>query len=68
VAARLRGAAAIGNVEAIEAIVQELLAGGPSDAAWGSHVARLAAAFDYDGLLTVAAAAEHAEGQPGANN
>jgi PAS domain S-box-containing protein len=67
VARRLRGAAAIGNVEAIEAVVQELMSGGPAEAALGAHVARLAAAFDYDGLLAVAASAELPEGQSGAD-
>ena len=55
-ARRVREAAAIGNVAALDVIVQELLVrGGPS----GYHAARisaLAAAFDYEGLTAWAAA------------
>jgi PAS domain S-box-containing protein len=65
-AARLREAAAIGNVEALDALVQELTAAGGAEAALGAQIARLVAAFDYEGLLALAAAPGPETGGAGA--
>jgi PAS domain S-box-containing protein len=58
VASRLREAAAIGNIEALEALAREVSTSSGPEATLGAHIARLAAAFDYDGLLALAASAD----------
>ena len=53
-AARIRDAAAIGNVEALDAIAGELSASGDAPGSIGRRIATLTAAFDYDALLQLA--------------
>jgi PAS domain S-box-containing protein len=53
-AARIRDAAAIGNVEALDAIAGELANGGDAPGSIGRRIATLTAAFDYDALLQLA--------------
>jgi PAS domain S-box-containing protein len=67
-AGRLRDAAAIGNVEALEQLARELSAAGGPHAALGAEVARLAAAFDYEGLVALAASAQAGGGTASAQN
>jgi PAS domain S-box-containing protein len=50
VSSRLREAVAVGDVTAIDRLVQELTDGDPSEASLGNHIAQLAASFDFDAL------------------
>jgi CheY-like chemotaxis protein len=54
-ALRLHEAAVIGSITDLEALAQELAVGDPGEAGLGRHIARLAAQFDFDELLALAA-------------
>jgi PAS domain S-box-containing protein len=54
VARRLRDAVAIGSVTDLDALADELLTGPDGDLALGRRLARLVAAFDFDGLRALA--------------
>ena len=53
-ARRLLEAVAIGSVTDLEALADELLTGSDGDLALGRRIARLVAAFDFDGLRALA--------------
>jgi len=55
IAARLAAAATVGSITDLEALAQELVSGGPAEAALGRRVAALVTAFDFDGLRALAA-------------
>ena len=50
VAARLRSAAAVGDVTEIHTLVGSLTRGGPAESALGERINRLVAEFDFEGL------------------
>jgi PAS domain S-box-containing protein len=54
-AARIREAATIGNVAALDALAEQLSSGDEGSGVLGRQIATLAAAFDYDALLRLAA-------------
>jgi PAS domain S-box-containing protein len=54
-AAKIRGAASIGNVADLEALAEDLSSRDEASAALGHHISTLAATFDYDALLQLAA-------------
>ena len=54
IAARIREAAAIGNVEELDALAGRLSAAGDAPGSLGRRIAALTAAFDYDALLRLA--------------
>ncbi len=54
IAARIREAAAIGNVEELDALAGRLSAAGDAPGSLGRRIAALTAAFDYDALLQLA--------------
>ena len=64
VARRIHDAATIGNVAALDALVQELSREGGGAAAHAARIAALAAAFDYEGLIALAV---RATGEGGAS-
>jgi hypothetical protein len=53
-ARRIHELAGIGSVTDLEALAQHLVSSEPADAAIGQRVARLVAAFDFDGLRELA--------------
>jgi hypothetical protein len=52
-AVRLLDAASIGNVSELDHIALELSSLGSSEAAFGMHIGRLTAAFDFPALLAI---------------
>jgi hypothetical protein len=50
---RLRDAASIGNVTELDHIALELSSLGSTEAAFGMHIGRLTAAFDFPALLAI---------------
>ena len=54
VAERLRQAATIGNVSALQAIARELNSGDAEHAHLGQHIARLTGEFDFEAILQLA--------------
>ena len=63
-AARIRDAATIGNVAALDALAEQLSSGDEASGLLGRHLATLAAAFDYDALLRLAATLEEQASEP----
>ncbi len=57
-AAKIRDAAAIGSVADLDSLAEQLSSSGESGGALGRRIASLAAAFDYDALLRLAASLE----------
>jgi PAS domain S-box-containing protein len=57
-AARIREAAAIGSVAELDTLAEQLSSSGEGGGALGRRIASLAAAFDYDALLRLAASLE----------
>jgi hypothetical protein len=61
-AARIREAAAIGSVADLDALAEQLSSAGAGPGTLGHRIASLAAAFDYDALLRLAASLDqHAQ-------
>jgi PAS domain S-box-containing protein len=61
-AARIREAAAIGSVADLDALAEQLSSAGDGPGTLGRRIASLAAAFDYDALLRLAASLDqHAQ-------
>ena len=63
-ATRIREAATIGNVEALDALAEQLSSGNEESGVLGRHISTLAAAFDYDALLRLAATLEEHASEP----
>jgi PAS domain S-box-containing protein len=63
-AAKIRGAASIGNVPDLEALAEHLSSGDEASAVIGRHISTLAATFDYDALLRLAATLDEQASEP----
>jgi hypothetical protein len=57
-ATRIRDAASIGSVADLDALAEQLAAADDAPGSIGKRIAALTAAFDYDGLLRLAASLE----------
>ena len=56
IAARLAEAASVGSITDLETLAQELVSGGPAEAALGRRMGAMITVFDFDGLRALAAA------------
>jgi PAS domain S-box-containing protein len=63
-AAKIRDAATIGSVADLDALADQLSSGGADAAMLGRHISTLAAAFDYDALLRLAATLDDQASEP----